>query len=95
MKGYNGGFQSRATMVRKATFNGDISGVGTQTKVTDMSRYVSRWRLKRSTETHWELGHSASDGNELDDILSSYLRSTKTLGVGTQTQVTTMHRYVQ
>ena len=77
MRGYDGGYQGFGG---KSTFNGDISRWNTE-KVTTMYGYVySSFCVQ---PRHWELEHRESDyyGRY---VLLPLLRSTKTLGVGTQ-----------
>ena len=62
----------------KSTFNGDISKWNTA-QVTDMDICLIRFCVQ---PRHWELEHSASD--YMDICFVPLLRSTKTLGVGTQ-----------
>ena len=69
-----------STFTGKDAFNGDISKWNTA-QVTEMGCNVC-FRICVQPR-HWELEHSASDRYECY-VLFALLRSTKTLGVGTQ-----------
>ena len=76
MSGYDGGVQGFGG---KSTFNGDISKWDTGRVTTMYDMFYQRFCVQ---PRHWELEHSASDYYE--DMFYPLLRSTKTLGVGTQ-----------